>query len=151
MTILKAEITDSEALTELTKKSKAHWGYPEAQIALWSEQLTITGSYIMANAVYKLLIDDAIAGYYSYYNEGEAVVRLDNLFVLPQYISQGYGRLLMDDFLLRVANTGIRKIILESEPNAETFYTKFGFIKIGQIITSIEGRYLPLMELTLDV
>lgn len=147
MEITESSIEDNETLTEITKKSKAYWGYSDEQMENWSELLTITKSYIETNRVYKLLIDDLTIGYYSFIYLNEKEVKLDNLFVLPNYIGNGLGNLLMNDFLNRIKNTEIEKIILDSEPNAEKFYERFGFIKIGQIETTIKDRYLPIMEL----
>ena len=146
-TIERAHSNDSEVLTAITKASKAHWGYSDTQIELWSEQLTITKPYIETNPVYKLVIDDKIAGYYSFYNEDEQTVKLDNLFILPEYIGKGFGKLLLNDLLFRLKSTNVKKVMLHSEPNAEMFYTKFGFVKTGQVETSIKDRHLPVMEM----
>lgn len=150
MVIQKANSNDTIVLTELTKKSKAYWGYSDEQIEIWSKQLTISKAYIEEKEVYKLLIDGHITGYYSYFNEDDSKIRLDNLFILPDFIGKGLGKILMDDFLVRLAHTGTKKVILEAEPNAEGFYAKFGFVKIGEIDTSIKNRYLPIMELTIE-
>ncbi len=146
MTVTKSNIEDNEILTDITKKSKAYWGYSDEQMEKWSELLTITKEYIETNNVYKLLVNNSTVGYYSYFNLGENVVKLDNLFVLPNYIRSGLGKLLMDDFIDRIKRTETQKIVLDSEPNAEMFYEKFGFTKIGQIETAIKDRYLPIME-----
>ena len=69
MTIEKAINTDHEILTEITKRSKAHWGYSEEQIEIWSEFLTISSGYIDANAVYKLIVENHIVAYYSFLHE----------------------------------------------------------------------------------
>ena len=113
----------------------------------WSELLTITKSYIETSSVYKLLVDNLTIGYYSYVHLNKNEVELDNLFVLPNYIGSGFGKLLLNDFLNRIRHTEIKKVILESEPNTEKFYDSFGFIKIGQKETTIKDRYLPIMEL----
>jgi GNAT superfamily N-acetyltransferase len=134
-------------LTDITKKSKAYWGYSDEQMEMWSDSLTITKSYIEANYVYKILIDHLTVGYYSYIILNENEVKLDNLFVLPDYIGNGFGKLLMNDFINRVKSRKANKIVLDSEPNAEKFYENFGFIKVGQMETAITGRYLPIMEL----
>lgn len=42
MRIEKATIQDTEILTQITKKSKAYWGYSEQQMAKWNDNLTIT-------------------------------------------------------------------------------------------------------------
>jgi ribosomal protein S18 acetylase RimI-like enzyme len=149
MVIVEADIRDSETLTSITKRSKAYWGYTNEQMNEWSKLLTITEAYIEKNAVFKLLIADDVAGYYSFLNINEHTVRLDNLFVIPQFIGKGFGNLLLNDFLTRMGKRGTKKILLDADPNAEGFYTKFGFIKVGQIETSIKDRYLPIMELNL--
>ena len=145
--VKRSSIDDNEILTEITKKSKAYWGYSDEQMENWSELLTITRDYIQDNNVYKLLLDNLIVGYYSYVHLNKNEVELDNLFVLPNYIGRGFGKLLMNDFLNRIKHTEIEKVILESEPNVEKFYDSFGFIKIGQKETTIKDRYLPIMEL----
>jgi len=151
MTVIKSNIDDNEILTDITKKSKAYWGYSNEQMENWSELLTITKSYIESNIVYKLLIDNAIVGYYSYINLEDDVIKLDNLFVLPEYIGSGLGKLLMNDFMDRLKMTKTKKVVLDSEPNAEKFYEKFGFIKVGQIETAIKDRYLPIMAYKLNI
>lgn len=149
MKIESAHKNDHEILTAITKKSKSYWGYSEEQIEIWSELLTITESYIETNAVYKLVVNKTTIGYYSYFHENEKTIRLDNLFVLPECIGKGFGQILMDDFLGRLHSLEINKVMLHSEPNAESFYTKFGFVKVGAIETSIKDRFLPIMKLNL--
>jgi GNAT superfamily N-acetyltransferase len=150
MRLEKANSNDNEVLTAITKKSKAYWGYSDEQIEIWSESLTVSLAYIETKSVYKLVIDTRTVGYYSFFYEDEYTIKLDNLFILPEYIGKGFGRILMDDFLILVKGTDVSKIILDSEPNAEMFYAKLGFVKVGEIETSIENRYLPIMELNIS-
>jgi GNAT superfamily N-acetyltransferase len=151
MKLEKANSNDNEILTEITKKSKAYWGYSEEQLLNWSDNLTITKDYIENNHTYKALNDDKIIGYYSYIIDGEEKkkVILDNLFILPEYIGKGFGKYLINDFLNRMRIEKFEKIILDSEPNAEDFYTKIGFKKIGEFETSIKNRFMPIMEMNL--
>lgn len=150
-TISKATADDAEILTNITKKSKSHWGYSNEQIESWSSQLTITTNYIETNKIYKLVINDLVVGYYSYVILEENVVQLDNLFVLPEYIGKGLGTFLMNDFLDRCKALKFQKVVLDADPNAENFYKKHGFKTVGQIETSIKDRFLPIMELHLDL
>lgn len=149
MTIEKATKTDTEILTSITKKSKTYWGYSEKQILEWSNLLTITNEYLEKNYVFKFIDTEKTIGYYSYFYDSDSII-LDNLFVLPEFIGKGFGMILMQDFLNRVKDSQMKRILLDSEPNAEKFYTKFGFIKIGEIETSIPDRLLPVMELQLS-
>lgn len=147
MIIKKANPNDHKILTEITKKSKAHWGYSEEQIEIWSQFLTVSKEYIETKSVYNLIVVDQIVGYYSFFHESENTIKLDNLFVLPEFIGKGFGKMLVNDFLVRMKSNDAQIVILNSEPNAEDFYIKFGFVKVGQMETSIKDRYLPIMEL----
>ena len=147
--IEKATKTDIRILTLITKKSKAYWGYSEKQILEWSNLLTITNEYLEKNYVFKLIDNYKIIGYYSYFYDSDSII-LDNLFILPEFIGKGFGKILMHHFLNKVKDSQLKRILLDSEPNAEKFYTKFGFIKIGEIKTSIPDRFLPVMELQLS-
>ncbi|MFC0778976.1 GNAT family N-acetyltransferase [Flavobacterium sp. HJSW_4] len=149
MNIQKAKTEDHIRLTEITKKSKAYWGYSEEQMEKWSNNLTVTADYIERNPVFNLIDENQIIGYYSYLKEEDNQVKLDNLFILPEYIGKGFGLFLMNDFLERMRNEKFKKIILDSEPNAEQFYQKIGFTKIGEFETSIKNRFMPIMEMKL--
>jgi len=150
MKIEKANSDDHKILTEITKKSKAFWGYSEEQIVQWNDVLTITKEYIQTNFAYKLIKENQVIGYYSYFNAETYIVKLDNLFVLPEYIGKGFGNYLMDDFLNRIKDDrDIKKVTLAADPNAEKFYQRFGFETIGQLETSIKNRFLPIMKLNL--
>jgi N-acetylglutamate synthase-like GNAT family acetyltransferase len=147
MDILKAEPTDNELLTTITKMSKAYWGFSEDILKEWEHLLTITKDYIEKNKVYKLVLNDHIIGYYSYFSTDENTIKLDNIFILPEFIGKGFGKILMNDFLKNIKQIGINKVTLDAEPNAEKFYKTFGFETIGQLESSIKDRYLPIMEL----
>jgi ribosomal protein S18 acetylase RimI-like enzyme len=149
MNIQKAKTEDHIRLTEITKKSKAYWGYSEEQMEKWSNNLTITTDYIETNPVFNLVNENQIVGYYSYLKKEDNKVKLDNLFILPEYIGKGFGTFLMNDFLERMRNEKCPKIILDSEPNAEQFYQKIGFTKIDEFETSIKNRFMPIMEMKL--
>ncbi|MBK8442169.1 MAG: GNAT family N-acetyltransferase [Sphingobacteriales bacterium] len=98
MDILKAEPADNELLTTITKMSKAYWGFSEEVLKKWEHLLTITKDYIEKNKVFKLVQNDQIIGYYSYFFIDEKTIKLDNIFILPEFIGKGFGKILMNDF-----------------------------------------------------
>lgn len=146
MKVEKAKITDAEKLTSLTLKSKAYWNYAEEQIEKWRPELTITAAYIDKNEMYKLIIDDQLIAYYAYFRLDKGKVKLDNMFITPEFIGMGYGKLLMMDFMNRVKRSGYTKIMLDADPNAKGFYEKLGFSAVGRIKSSMPNRFLPVME-----
>lgn len=101
------------------------------------------------HSIFKLIDNNLIVGYYSYIFENEKIVKLDNLFILPEYIGRGFGKYLILDFLNRMKEDKIERITLDSEPNAEDFYSKIGFVKVGEFETSIKNRFMPIMEMNL--
>jgi predicted N-acetyltransferase YhbS len=149
MKIVRATTEDHTALTAITKRSKAFWNYEQQQLEEWAELLTITPDYILSHETYKLILEEEIIGYYSVVKIDLQTIKIDNLFVLPEFIGQGLGRKLMDDILEKAALKKYGFIILDSDPNAEAFYRRFGFVKIGQIETSVKDRFLPIMKKTL--
>ena len=54
MQIIRATNTDAIDLTELTIRSKAHWGYDKKLVEAWRDELTITQKYVQENQIYKL-------------------------------------------------------------------------------------------------
>ncbi|MGB3774269.1 MAG: GNAT family N-acetyltransferase [Leeuwenhoekiella sp.] len=147
MDIKKAAREDSKILTDLAIRSKSHWGYNEKQIAAWEEELTITEKYINEEQVYKLTVGNALIGFYAYKIEKQTHVKLDFLFVEPEFMGQGYGKILILNLLERVEHSEYETILVDSDPNAEGFYAKLDFLKIGELESSIKNRFLPIMEL----
>lgn len=145
MQITKAIPKDSETLTQLTIASKSHWNYSEKQITSWLPDLSISENYIATNQVYKLVENEVVLGYYSFLIS-DAEIELDNLFVMPIYIGKGYGKKLMLDFLKRIQEINVKKIVLYADPNVEAFYKHDGFKTIGKKATKETNRFLPIME-----
>ena len=147
MKIEKAKNIDNIKLSELTVLSKSHWNYSQEQIEKWKNDLTISPEYINKNEVYKLKEDDKLIGYYAFQLVDYKKVKLDNIFIDPEFIGRGYGKILMKHFFKQIKNKGFENIYLESDPHAKKFYQKLGFKVIGQLESSIKNRFLPIMEL----
>lgn len=147
MKIEKAQNIDSNDLTELTIRSKSHWGYSAEQINKWKDDLTIYSEYIDQNEVYKLLNEDQLIGYYSYLRIEDKIVKLDNIFLEPDFIGKGLGKVMMNHFIKKVKEKGYETITLDAEPNTEKFYQNLGFKVIGRLESSIPNRFLPIMKL----
>lgn len=144
--ILEAKETDADNLTQITMRSKGYWGYTMDQMKAWEADLTISPNYIQDNSVFKLLEDDVVVGYYSYFPTAPETIKLDNLFILPEQIGKGFGKYLLDDLSTRARNLGYRSILVDSDPHATVFYQKMGFRIINQLESSIKNRFLPIME-----
>ena len=149
MIIEKSEKQDHKILSDITYQGKAFWGYEKEQLEKWRNDLTITEHYIENNETFKLVLDSKIIGYYSLLKLENETIKLDNLFLFPKFIGKGFGKILMLDCIKKAKENNIKKIILDSEPNAEHFYKNFGFKVYDKLETSIKNRFLPQMELNL--
>ena len=149
MGIVKAEKSDHEILSTITKLSKAHWGYSNEQMKLWDDELTISANYIESNIVFKLIVKNKTVAYYSLEIQSAEKILLENLFVLPEYIGKGYGKLMLHDSIEKARRLKFKEMVLEADPHATDFYKKNGFEIIGRKATSIKDRFMPVMRKSL--
>lgn len=150
MEIKKTNRNDAKSITELTLRSKNYWNYGAEQMEEWRDEMTIDSKYIDENQVYKLVDNEKLIGFYAYQPENTKDIKLNFFFVEPDCIGKGYGKLLMNDFLIRIKNTDCERVILDADPNAEKFYERLGFKVIGKLQSSIKNRILPIMELKIQ-
>lgn len=144
MIIRKAEVTDSIVLSNLAYRSKAYWGYSEDFLEKCKDDLTVTVDYIEKNPVYVIESDNKIVAFYSFLLNSE---KLEALFIDPDYIGKGLGKLIWTDLINRAKELNIKEFTLDSEPNAEGFYLKMGAKKIGYTPSTVfADRSLPLMK-----
>lgn len=145
--IIKATLSDAEKLTEIAIKSKAHWGYTNAQIESWREDLTVTEKLFQQREIYKYVSENEIIGFYILNLEyAKDTSDLQFLFISPNAIGKGVGaRMLNHAFQLAIENHKELMNVL-SDPNAATFYAKYGFVEIAREKSSIPGRFLPIMQ-----
>ena len=147
--IFTAQLLDAKKLTEIALQSKAHWGYSAAQIESWKEELTITPKMFEDRIIYKYLIDTEITGFYILEKRQPCTAFLAFLFVSPKFIQQGFGKQLIAHAIDYSRRNKYDLLKVLSDPNAVGFYKKYGFKVISQKQSSIPGRFLPEMELSL--
>ena len=77
----------------------------------------------------------------------EAAAEIDDLFVEPDWMGQGVGRLLVADAVATARAKGYRRLEVIANPHALAFYTKVGFAFDGDV----ETRFGPARRLFLDL
>lgn len=152
MKIRKAQITDAEKLSQIAFAAKSYWNYPENWLKIWKDSLTITPEFIETNQVFLAESDRKILGFYALILSSENV-QLEHLWISPENIGGGIGKILMADAIEKAKSFGGKSMEIESEPNAVGFYQKQGAVKIGERKSEIEGqeRILPLMKIDLKI
>lgn len=145
--IEKAVPSNAKALTEIALKSKAHWKYTQEQLDSWIDDLTITSEYLSKTSSYVYRVEDKIVGFYIIEMLNMTTISLEFLFVHPEFIGKGIG----DELIVHaIENARSKKgFVLNTlaDPNAESFYVKYGFKTIFKRESAIPGRFLSEMEI----
>jgi N-acetylglutamate synthase-like GNAT family acetyltransferase len=133
-------------LSELAVRSKGHWGYDAAFLEACRAELTITPARIDMETVWVAVRAGEVVGFSSLLVEGEEA-ELTDLFVDPDHIGSGVGRVLWDRTVATCREMGTRRIRIEADPHAEHWYLSRGAVRVGEAPSgSIPGRLLPLLE-----
>lgn len=147
MKIDRVEEKDLAVINQITIRSKSYWDYPAEWIDSWREELTIEPSYLKDNQLAKAIDGGMICGFYALKPINEKRISLSYLFIDPVYIGKGIGKALLQHAIAFCKGNGFEFIQVESDPNAERFYEYNGFRTYENKLSSIEDRYLPMMEL----
>jgi len=147
-----ARSAEANALSALALRSKAFWGYPPEFIEACRGELTYNSHQLEGKsfdfAVCQL--SDHLVGFYGIEHCDDDLFELCALFVEPEFIGQGYGRLLMESAKQKARELGADCLTVQGDPNAGSFYTAAGGIFIGnRESSSIPGRFLPLFRIEL--
>jgi hypothetical protein len=135
-----AELT---SLSELARRSKAHWGYSASFMAACRDELTVRETQLPLTFVKQL--EQGVAGFYTLSKVDPARTELDFLFVEPWAMRRGYGLELLSHARSKSRHLGGRVMVIQGDPHAAAFYQAAGAIQIGERPSdSIPGRVLPL-------
>lgn len=141
---------EAEFLTQLSFRSKASWGYPDSWLQAWSDELTITQDRIINWITFVVEVDGVIAACWCRSPIESETTSAGVLFVAPEHMGKGYGRLLSEAVKKEALRRGLRFFTLEADLNAKSFYEKIGGEIVGeQASLLIPGRILPIVRFNL--
>ncbi|WP_338696526.1 GNAT family N-acetyltransferase [Streptomyces sp. Q6] len=147
--IRRARPDEAAELTALALRSKAHWGYDEAFMAACVAELTLAADEIAARRTAVAESDDGRVLGLATLEGAPPHGELGLMFVDPEAMGLGVGRLLFAHVRATAAATGFTTVRWAADPNAVPFYEAMGGRRTGAIPSgSVPGRTLPLMELT---
>lgn len=150
--VRQARPDEAGALSALALRSKAYWGYSETFMEACREELTLTSTFVRENPTFVAESDGKVLGFASLERLSETRVELGHLFVEPAAIGRGFGRQLIEFAKRRATELGYTTLIIQGDPNAESFYRASGGVLVGtRESASVAGRQLPLLEIQLDV
>ncbi|HSI00485.1 MAG TPA: GNAT family N-acetyltransferase [Reyranella sp.] len=138
-----ARAGEAQALTALSVRAKAHWGYDETFMRLSQASLTVSDADIAAGRVLVAERDGLIFGTAKVAADGE----LDMMFVDPPAMNRGVGRVLFQASVVLARRLGARRMPILADPNAAPFYERMGARLVAHAPSdAIPGRILPLYE-----
>lgn len=140
---------EADELTALALRAKAHWPYDETLLAIFRTTLRIRTADIVDHTA---VVHDTDGipngvGILAMHPEGPEI---DHLWVDPEAIGTGIGTTLAAVLIDLARQTGAERVTLTSDPYAEGFYRRLGFVCIGdRPVPEIPGRTLSRMALDL--
>jgi predicted N-acetyltransferase YhbS len=142
---------DARALSDIAWRAKGGWGYSSEWLEEWREALTVTPEYLALHRSWVAIRQGHVTAWCALESSGESAT-LDHLWVVPEHQGQGIGRQLVVTALLEARQAGIRRVLVEADPNAEDFYIRVGARRVGERPAPMRGapeRVLPLLVFTI--
>jgi len=148
ISVRSARVGESQSLTALCVRSKAHWGYDEAFMRLSQASLTVSEAEIVERRVLVAERQGLVFGVARVEPDGE----LGLLFVDPRTMNRGAGRALFEAAVALARRLGAKRMAILADPNAAPFYERMGARLVSQAPSdAIPGRMLPLYEYDLTL
>lgn len=149
-----AQESEAEQLSDLILRSKRSNGYDDVFMALCVEELRVTAERLRDELFWVAQAEDGeLCGCTSLrISSGEARGEVRNFFVDPSWKRKGVGKQLWSVLLEAARAARLRKLHLDADPSAVSFYEAMGFRLKGEKPSgSIPGRFIPYMELSPDI
>lgn len=142
-------IEELALLSDLCLRSKAVWGYDADFMEACRRELTLTVEELGRTAARVAERGGKAIGFGQVaITGGEAV--LEKLFVEPEEIGRGCGRVLFQWAVGVAREAGARRMTIDADPGAVPFYARMGAEPAGFVASgSTPGRLLPRLELAL--
>ena len=127
-------------------ESKRSWGYDDDFIELCRAELTVSKQDVDTGMVFVAENEiGRVVGFYVLAEYPRPELRM--LFVSPDLIGRGLGKVLVQDALSVANSRGWSSLVIESDPFAASFYEHLGAELVGAIRSASTGRTLPLYEM----
>jgi GNAT superfamily N-acetyltransferase len=138
-----------DVLSKVAFRSKAHSGYDDGFKEACRQELTVRREDLESHRL-TVAVDEnsgTILGFHGLVATNSDDAELSALFVVPERIGTGEGRLLFEDAVRRASAEGIGRFRIEADPFAAAFYRHVGADLTGTTSShSIHDRELPLFH-----
>jgi ribosomal protein S18 acetylase RimI-like enzyme len=143
-----AQPTEAYALEALQRRASDVWDEDREHLAAHPDAIAPPHRAIAEGRV-RVAVDTSgrLLGFSVVLPREVGRCELDDLFVEPDSMRRGVGRVLVDDLTMRAAADGATHVDVIANPNAVGFYSRLGFTVTGEASTRFGTA--PRMTLTL--
>lgn len=145
-----AKESEAAQLSEIAIEAKSHWNYPPELIETWRAGMEITPDTIRDQQILVAESSENITGFAGLSFADGTIAELTDLWVLPKEMGKGIGNLLLRRAIDVARKAGVQTVKIASDPNAQSFYERFGAQQIGWQDSKPTGRQLPVLAITLN-
>lgn len=142
-----AILSDAAELSSVALRSKAYWGYSAEFLRACRATLHITPVQIRDDGFTVAVRDDVVVGFSRLVGNADLRVSLQHLWVVPEAIGTGVGRVLWREAVRVACAGGFAAIDVMADPHAVGFYRAMGAVHVEDVASeSVAGRVLPLLR-----
>jgi predicted N-acetyltransferase YhbS len=147
MTIRSARPPERDALEALQRRASLDGPMYRAQLAAHPDAIELPEEQIAAGLVRVAQQDGVVVGFSVLLEQSGEACELDGLFVEPDRMRAGIGRLLVEDAMRIARERGATRIDVVANPQAVAFYEAVGFRTAAHAHT----RFGPAPRMSLAV
>ncbi|MET0456930.1 MAG: GNAT family N-acetyltransferase [Mycobacterium sp.] len=150
VTIRVARADEHADISELALRSKSYWGYSKEFLDACRDELTFDAAVCASGMAWVAAHGPTLVGV-SVIKGAPPIGELAGLFIDLPAIGTGCGRMLLTHTLRAAREHGFAELVLDADPGAEPFYSRFGAERIGDSPSGLlPGRMLPHMKFVLN-
>jgi predicted N-acetyltransferase YhbS len=139
MVIRPAKPDEAAQLSQIAMEAKKYWEYPPEVIDSWHSTLTLDAMHIDLSPPYVAEEDGEVVGFYQLISDGEKM-ELEHMWVKPLYMNKGIGKQLIAHAITSAKVRGAKKMSIDADPNATSFYLSCGAYRVGELHAPIPGQ-----------
>jgi GNAT superfamily N-acetyltransferase len=137
---------DMTALRDVFRRSSLSNDGDRENLLAYPDALELSDLAVTQGRTRAAVADDGIVGFATWLSAGDAM-EVEDLFVDPERMRQGFGRALVLDLIAIARGRGVRRVEVTANQHALAFYEEVGFL----VSHEVETRFGPAPRMHLDV
>jgi N-acetylglutamate synthase-like GNAT family acetyltransferase len=125
------------------------WAYSLEELAVYRTELTIAPEDVVPRRTHVIEERSQIVGFYTLRAREPGAAELEHIFIEPDYLGQGFGRILFHHACEVARDAGFRRLVIQNDPNSSGFFHAVGAQLERHIPSSIPGGTIPYFTVAL--